>query len=440
MALATLAVPAASQCGGTPPLAVWKPLKKSFVPSATGDTLVPYFRHLATTPLLTRQGEAELAVRIEEAELQVARAFVESSAALRELCRLVDDLEAARIHPREVSRNASDEDADAEAAARAELLKLLQPVRQLSASIARKRAGRVLETQRTRARAAMAKVRFSRAAIDRVVRNLRATADERGLTTGPLVRTLRTVAAAEHEAEAARAKLIEANLRLVVSLAKRQRTTKLALVDLVQEGNIGLMKAVEKFDYRRGYKFSTYATWWIRQAMTRAVFDTGQTIRSPVHVHETANKIRHAQNRLEARHEREPTPEELAAETELPLEKIELALRSRAEPASLDLPIGDGETRLGDFVEDTTEPSIVEQLTQKKFVSETRELLKLLSEREQKILRMRFGLDGDGSEYTLAEVGATMSLTRERIRQIEAKALRKLRLPTRARRLRSDLD
>jgi len=241
------------------------------------------------------------------------------------------------------------------------------------------------------------------------------------------------VKSAEHEAEGARAKLIEANLRLVVSLAKRQRTTKLALVDLVQEGNIGLMNAVEKFDYRRGYKFSTYATWWIRQAMTRAVFDTGQTIRSPVHVHETANKVRHAQLRLEAMHEREPTPEELAAEADLPIEKVELALRSKIEPTSLDLPIGDGEARLGDFVEDTTEPTIVEQLTQKKFATETRELLKLLFEREQKILRMRFGLDGDGSEYTLAEVGATMQLTRERIRQIEAKALRKLRLPTRAR-------
>jgi len=437
---ATLAAPAASNATETYTFEVWNPLKKLSAPSAAGDTLVPYFRHLATTPLLTREGEAELAVRIEEAELEVARAFVESSAALRELCHLVDDLESSRVHPRDVSRNASDEDAEAEATARAALVKLLQPVQALSTSIARKRAGRVLETQRTRARAAMGKVRFSRAAIDRIVRNLRATADERGLTSGPLVRTLRTVTAAEHQAEAARAKLIEANLRLVVSLAKRQRTTKLALVDLVQEGNIGLMKAVEKFDYRRGYKFSTYATWWIRQAMTRAVFDTGQTIRSPVHVHETANKIRHAQNRLEALHEREPTAAELAAEADLPIEKVELALRSRTEPASLDLPIGDGETRLGDFVEDTTEPSIVEQLTQKKFVTETRKLLELLSEREQKILRMRFGLDGDGSEYTLAEVGATMSLTRERIRQIEAKALRKLRLPTRARRLRGDLD
>ncbi len=416
------------------------PLKKLTVPPAAGDTLVPYFRHLATTPLLTRQGEAELAVRIEEAELRVVCAFVESSAAVREMCRLAEDLAAGRVHPHEVSRNASDEDPEAEAAARIALVKLLQPVHALSSAIARRRAGRALEMQKTRARAAMAKVRFSRAAIDRIVRNLRETVDDRGITSGPLVRTLRTVKAAEQEAEAARGKLIEANLRLVVSLAKRQRTTKLALVDLVQEGNIGLMKAVEKFDYRRGYKFSTYATWWIRQAMTRAVFDTGQTIRSPVHVHETANKIRHAQIRLEARFEREPSAHELAKEAEIPVEKVELALRSKTEPTSLDLPIGDGEARLGDFVEDTTEPSIVEQLTQKKFATETRELLKLLSEREQKILRMRFGLDGDGAEYTLAEVGATMSLTRERIRQIEAKALRKLRLPTRARRLRSDLD
>jgi RNA polymerase primary sigma factor len=415
-------------------------LKKYPLASAAGDTLVPYFRHLATTPLLTRQGEAELAVRIEEAELQVARALVESAAALRELVRLVDDLDQSRVHPHDVSRNASDEDPDAEAAARVELLRTLAPIKTLANAVARRRAGRVLEAQKTRARAAMAKARFSRAAIDRVVRNLREDVEERGITSGPLVRTLRTVREAEQQADAARAKLIEANLRLVVSLAKRQRTNKLALVDLVQEGNIGLMKAVEKFDYRRGYKFSTYATWWIRQAMTRAVFDTGQTIRSPVHVHETANKLRQAQQRLEARYEREPSAEELAKETDLPVEKVELALRSRGEPSSLDTPVGDGETRLGDFVEDTTEPTIVQQLTQKKFATETRELLKLLSDREQKILRMRFGLDGDGSEYTLAEVGATMSLTRERIRQIEAKALRKLRLPTRARRLRGDLD
>jgi RNA polymerase primary sigma factor len=391
-------------------------------------------------PLLSRQGEVELAVRIEEAELQVARAFVESPPALRELGRLIADLEASRIRPRDVSRNASDDEPEAEAEARADLLKMLQPVSTLSVAIQRRRAGRVLEGHKTRARAALARVRFSRAAIDRVAHKLRDIADERCMCSGSLRQTLRAVKAAEDRAEAARARLIEANLRLVVSLARRQRTTKLALLDLVQEGNIGLMKAVEKFDYRRGYKFSTYASWWIRQAMTRAVFDTGQTIRSPVHVHETANKIRHAQMRLEAIYEREPTAAEIAAETDLPIEKIDYALRSKGEPASLDLPIGDGDVRLGDFVEDTTEPSIIDQLTQKKFASEARELLKLLSEREQKILRMRFGIDGDGSEHTLAEVGATMSLTRERIRQIEAKALRKLRMPTRARRLRSDLE
>jgi RNA polymerase primary sigma factor len=291
---------------------------------------------------------------------------------------------------------------------------------------------------RKSAKVAVAEIRFARAAIDRVSTRLRESAEETGDLPASIQQTLLAVQRAELRADAARGELIESNLRLVVALSKRHMNHGLQLLDLIQEGNIGLMKAVEKFDYRRGYKFSTYATWWIRQAMSRGIFDLGQTIRTPVHVHETANKLRQARHRLENRLEREPTSEELAIELDMPIEKVKLALRARSEPLSLDLPVGDGEVRLGDFVEDTREPAAIDTFTQKRFVEQTQELLKLLSVREQKILRMRFGIGGN--EHTLAEVGATMSLTRERIRQIEVKALRKLRLPTRARQMRGDLD
>jgi RNA polymerase primary sigma factor len=417
---------------------------------SAGDSVDSYFRQIASAPLLTREGEIALARRIEGAELEVAYILLESQPALRELVRLADDLEEDRIRPRDVTRNASEDDPQAEAAARSLLLKQFGAIRSLANSLARRRPRpasssrwrRTSEPPMTatmkRARIAVAELRFSRAAIDRIARRLRESAEEAGDLPESIRKTLLAMQRAEQLADVARGQLIESNLRLVVALAKRHVNHGLQLLDLIQEGNIGLMKAVEKFDYRRGYKFSTYATWWIRQAMTRGIFDLGQTIRTPVHVHETANKVRQARQRLEQRLEREPTTEELAAELELPLEKVKLATRARGEPLSLDLPVGEGEVKLGDFVEDTRTTNAVEAYTQKRFVEETRELLKLLSDREQKILRMRFGIDDD--EHTLAEVGATMSLTRERIRQIEVKALRKLRLPTTARRMRGDLD
>jgi RNA polymerase primary sigma factor len=406
--------------------------------SSSGDSVDVYFRQIASAPLLTREGEIALARKIEEAELEIAYALLESPAAVRELVRLADDLEEDRVRPRDVTRNASEDDADGEAEAKAALLKQFTAIRSLATALARRRRGRPVEAVVQRARAAVAELRFARVAIDRIARHLREPEEETGVLPAEVRRTLAAIQRAEQRADLARGQLIESNLRLVVALAKRHVNQGLQLLDLIQEGNIGLMKAVEKFDYRRGYKFSTYASWWIRQAMTRGVFDLGQTIRTPVHVHETANKIRHARHRLEQRLERDPTTDELATELDMPLEKVRLATRARGEPLSLDLPVGDGEVRLQDFVADTSEPAPLESFTQKRFVKETRELLKLLSEREQKILRMRFGIDED--EHTLAEVGATMSLTRERIRQIEVKALRKLRLPTSARRLRGDLD
>jgi RNA polymerase primary sigma factor len=407
-------------------------------PRTSGDSVDSYFRQIASAPLLTREGETALARKIEEAEIEIAYTLLESRAAVRELVLLAEDLEEDRARPRDVTRTSSEEDPDAEAAAKAMLLKQFAPIRSLGTALARRRPGRPLGAVLKRARAAVVEIRFARAAIDRVARRLRESEEETGDLPPALRNTLVAIQRAEHRADAARVQLIESNLRLVVALAKRHMNQGLQLLDLIQEGNIGLMKAVEKFDYRRGYKFSTYASWWIRQAMTRGVFDLGQTIRTPVHVHETANKVRHARHRLEQRLEREPTTDELATDLELPLEKVRLATRARGEPLSLDLPVGDGDVRLQDFVPDTNEPNAIDTFTQKRFAKETRELLKLLSDREQKILRMRFGIDDQ--EHTLAEVGATMSLTRERIRQIEVKALRKLRLPTNARRLRSDLD
>ena len=271
-------------------------------------------------------------------------------------------------------------------------------------------------------------------------KEIKALEEKVGLTSKEVKEINRSMSMGETKMRRAKKDMVEANLRLVISIAKKYTNRGLQFLDLIQEGNIGLMKAVDKFEYRRGYKFSSYATWWIRQAITRSIADQARTIRIPVHMIETINKLNRVSRQMMQDMGREPTPEELSKELDMPEDKVRKVLKIAKEPISMETPIGDDEdSNLGDFIEDTVIESPLENATDESLHFATDDVLSSLTAREAKVLRMRFGI-GMNTDHTLEEVGKQFDVTRERIRQIEAKALRKLRHPARSSHLRSFLD
>ncbi|HSC85658.1 MAG TPA: RNA polymerase sigma factor RpoD [Polyangiaceae bacterium] len=428
----------------------------------SNDPLRVYLRKMGTVPLLTREGEVELAKRIEEGTNAVRDALFESSVVIDELTVIQEKLQENRLRARELLNVEADDDTFDEEAAAATLVEQIEKIKRA----ARRRGPLQKEKLETTDEAKGPKVEkslqklqadlyklmldlnFNKRAIDKMAQALKAKAmvspsvdnDVSPEEHAHLRKLSKIVGSGERRAQRAKAQLVEANLRLVVSIAKRYTNRGLQLLDLIQEGNIGVMIAADKFEYRRGYKFSTYATWWIRQAITRAIADQARTIRIPVHMVETMNKMHRTAHDLVQELGREPTPEELATRLDIPVSKVRSLLRIVKEPLSLETPRGeDGDCTLGDFVEDAKAPSPSDSLMSNDLNKQTRELLNSLSVREQRVLQKRFGI-GEKSEHTLEEIGKEFNVTRERIRQIEAKALQKLKSSRRSRALRAYLE